>query len=82
MGGICEAVDPDSRYSEFMNDASGAEIRQACREGKLTSPTPGLALGFVQANLVMLPQDWAFEFMLFCRRNEKPCPATRRNGSR
>jgi len=31
-------------------------------------------MGFVQANLVMLPRDWAFDFLLFCRRNAKPCP--------
>ena len=53
---------------------TGADVRRACREGALTGPTPGLALGFVQANLVMLPRDWAFDFLLFCRRNAKPCP--------
>ena len=53
---------------------TGADVRKACREGSLTGPTPGLALGFVQANLVMLPHDWAFDFLLFCRRNAKPCP--------
>ncbi len=53
---------------------TGADVRRACREGSLTGPTPGLALGFVQANLVMLPRDWAFDFLLFCRRNAKPCP--------
>jgi uncharacterized protein YcsI (UPF0317 family) len=52
----------------------GNDIRQACRDGQLTGPTPGLALGFVQANLVMLPRDWAFDFLLFCQRNPKPCP--------
>jgi uncharacterized protein YcsI (UPF0317 family) len=40
----------------------------------LTGPTPGLAAGFVQANLVVLPRDWAFDFLLFCQRNPKPCP--------
>ena len=50
------------------------EIRQLCREEKLTTPTPGLALGFVQANLVILPYSLAFEFLLFCQRNPKPCP--------
>jgi len=54
--------------------ATGQAVRQACRRGQLTSPTPGLALGFVQANLVLLPQDWAFDFLLFCIRNPKPCP--------
>jgi uncharacterized protein YcsI (UPF0317 family) len=50
------------------------EVRAACRSGELTGPTPGLAPGFVQANLVMLPQVWAFDFLLFCQRNPKPCP--------
>lgn len=50
------------------------EIRQLCRESQLTTPTPGLSLGYTQANLVMLPADLAFEFLLFCQRNPKPCP--------
>jgi uncharacterized protein YcsI (UPF0317 family) len=49
-------------------------VRSVCRSGRLTGPTPGLALGFVQANLVVLPKDWAFDFLLFCQRNPKPCP--------
>ena len=28
----------------------------------------------MQANLVVLPKDWAFDFLLFCQRNPKPCP--------
>jgi uncharacterized protein YcsI (UPF0317 family) len=54
--------------------ATGADMRAACRAGALTGPTPGLALGYVQANLVILPKDWAFDFLLFCTRNPKPCP--------
>jgi uncharacterized protein YcsI (UPF0317 family) len=57
-----------------LRNASGADVRLACRRGELKSPTPGLALGFVQANLVVLPRDWAFDFLLFCQRNPKPCP--------
>lgn len=53
---------------------TGAAVRAACRGGQLAGPTPGLALGFVQANLVVLPKDWAFDFLLFCQRNPKPCP--------
>ena len=55
-------------------EATGKELRQACRDGACTGPTPGLALGYVQANLVILPRDWAFDFLLFCQRNPKPCP--------
>ena len=53
---------------------TGAEVRMAARAGAWTQPTPGLALGYVQANLVILPQNLAFDFLLFCQRNPKPCP--------
>lgn len=58
----------------FHVTSTPSEIRQLCREGKLDTPTPGLALGFVQANLVVLPYSLAFEFLLFCQRNAKSCP--------
>ena len=57
-----------------LRHATGAAVRAACRAGGLTGPTPGLALGFVQANLVVLPREYAFDFLLFCQRNPKPCP--------
>ncbi|MFQ5860665.1 MAG: putative hydro-lyase [Dehalococcoidia bacterium] len=50
------------------------ELRQLIRSGELTGPTPGLAPGYVQANLAILPKDLAFDFLLFCHRNPKPCP--------
>ena len=53
---------------------SGAEVRRRARAGELTGPTPGLALGYVQANLVVVPRDLAFDFLLFCQRNPRPCP--------
>src|SRR5262249_1238594 len=53
---------------------SGAAVRRMARSGELTGPTPGMALGFVQANLVVVPRDLAFDFLLFCQRNPKPCP--------
>ena len=31
-------------------------------------------MGFVQANLVVVPRELAFDFLLFCHRNPKPCP--------
>src|SRR3954447_14988474 len=57
-----------------LKSGNGAAVRVACRAGSFAGPTPGLALGFVQANLVVLPRDWAFDFLLFCQRNPKPCP--------
>ena len=51
-----------------------ALIRHRARVGELTGNTAGLALGYVQANLVVVPRDLAFDFLLFCQRNPKPCP--------
>jgi len=31
-------------------------------------------MGYVQANLVVVPKELAFDFLLFCQRNPKPCP--------
>jgi uncharacterized protein YcsI (UPF0317 family) len=53
---------------------TGDAVRAACRNGFWTAPTCGLADGFAQANLVVLPKALAFEFLLFCQRNPKPCP--------
>jgi len=57
-----------------LRNAIGKAVRFAARDGALTSPTPGLAMGYVQANLVIVPKDLAFDFLLFCQRNPKPCP--------
>lgn len=53
---------------------TGADVRQACRAGDWTGPTAGFAPGYAQANLVILPSDWASDFLLFCQRNPRPCP--------
>src|SRR5713226_5933707 len=53
---------------------SGVQVRRQARAGELNGPTPGLAPGYVQANLVVVPRDLAFDFLLFCQRNPKPCP--------
>jgi uncharacterized protein YcsI (UPF0317 family) len=50
------------------------ELRRLIRQRRWTQATTGLAPGFVQANLVMLPREEAFNFLLFCVRNPKPCP--------
>ncbi|NQV28180.1 MAG: putative hydro-lyase [Rhodopirellula sp.] len=49
-------------------------VRRACRSGELTTQTSGLAPGFAQANLVILPRDDADDFRQFCKLNPKPCP--------
>jgi len=50
-------------------------FREKVRRGEFTSPTNGVCPGFLQCNLVVLPQGpVAFDFLLFCQRNPKACP--------
>jgi uncharacterized protein YcsI (UPF0317 family) len=49
-------------------------LRDRIRAGEHTTVTTGLAPGHLQANLVILPADWADEFAAFCAANPKPCP--------
>ncbi|MDA0184207.1 putative hydro-lyase [Solirubrobacter phytolaccae] len=51
-----------------------AEVRAAIRRGELDGPTAALAPGFSQANLVVLPEADAFDFLRFCVANPRPCP--------
>jgi len=44
------------------------------RAGEWTGPTAGLAPGYVQANLVVLPGRLADEFERFCRANPRALP--------
>ncbi|PCE65621.1 putative hydro-lyase [Salinivibrio sp. YCSC6] len=51
-----------------------AELRQKIGVNAYTGSTSGLAPGYLQANLVILPADWANDFLLFCQRNPVACP--------
>ena len=53
---------------------SPKEIRKLIRGGQFKRPTSGAAAGYVQANLAIIPKESAFDFLLFCQRNPKPCP--------
>ncbi|MFQ5988878.1 MAG: putative hydro-lyase [Candidatus Methylomirabilales bacterium] len=49
-------------------------MRAKIRSGEWQGPTAGCCDGYVQANLVILPQALAYDFLVFCHRNPKPCP--------
>jgi uncharacterized protein YcsI (UPF0317 family) len=59
---------------DLHHQKSAAEIRRLARERQIDGPTCGMAFGYVQANLVVVPQALAFDFLLFCQRNPRPCP--------
>jgi uncharacterized protein YcsI (UPF0317 family) len=49
-------------------------VRQAIRAGRHRCHTAGLAPGYVQGNVCILPREYADDFRAFCERNPKPCP--------
>jgi uncharacterized protein YcsI (UPF0317 family) len=55
-----------------MNDPR--EVRRAIRAGRHRRHTAGLARGYVQGNVCILPREYADEFGAFCEKNPKPCP--------
>lgn len=61
---------------------SPGELRSRFRSGGYTGQTAGLASGYVQANLVIVPAEWATEFAAFAALNAQACPilATSRPG--
>lgn len=63
---------PNEPMSEAL--ATPLAVRLAARAQRITGQTAGLAPGFVQGNLVVLPASIADEFLRFCQRNPKPCP--------
>lgn len=48
-------------------------IRAEIRAGRFRGPTSGLAAGFVQANVAMVPAEYAESFAEFCDRNRRAC---------
>ena len=64
-------------HEPALDTASPAELRAMFREGALIRPTAGFAPGYVQANLVVLPKEQAFDFLLFCQRNPQALPTNR-----
>ncbi|HXX08077.1 MAG TPA: putative hydro-lyase [Pseudolabrys sp.] len=52
----------------------GLSARLAVRSRSHRGQTAGLAPGYVQGNLAILPQALAADFLQFCRLNPKPCP--------
>ena len=53
---------------------SGLAARLAIRADRHRGPTAGLAPGYVQGNLAILPRQLAADFLRFCQLNPKPCP--------
>ena len=49
-------------------------FREKVRQGTWQKTTAGVCPGYVQANLVILPVEFALDFTIFCLRNSQSCP--------
>jgi uncharacterized protein YcsI (UPF0317 family) len=66
-------------WKESWDASDPRTARQPIRSGGYTGYTAGIAPGFVQANICILPTKWAEDFLLYCQRNPRPCPLLARS---
>ncbi len=50
------------------------DVRRLIRSGEIDFQTSGMCNGYAQANMAVLPNELAFDFLLFTQRNQMPCP--------
>lgn len=63
-----------ANVSRTQMQQQAASLRMQIRQEQFRESTSGLSSGMVQANIVILPADWADDFLKFCQRNPIPCP--------
>jgi uncharacterized protein YcsI (UPF0317 family) len=63
-----------SQFAQNGASHTGLDVRMRARLGLFDGQTAGLAPGFVQGNLAILPAQLAGDFLRFCHLNPKPCP--------
>ncbi len=71
---IIPEIYPEGKKASDFEPCLPSEVRKLIREGKITGETSGMCTGYAQANLVVLPKELAFDFLLFAIRNPKACP--------
>ena len=59
---------------EALRNADQQTVRGTIRAGAYQGHTAGLATGYLQANLVIVEDVHALDFIRYCLRNPKPCP--------
>lgn len=69
-----------SRNSTLSSDdrkdalAEVQELRMKIRAGEWREATSGVGNGVMQANVVILPKEWADDFLIYCQNNPISCP--------
>eukprot|EP00956_Cyclotella_meneghiniana_P006647 scaffold8818_cov73-Cyclotella_meneghiniana.AAC.15 len=62
---------PQQQQNQY---ATPSEFRMAVRQQRHVTPTNGVCPGYMQANLIVLEEKYAFDFLLFCQKNKQACP--------
>ena len=70
---LATGLPTDLRLDPAADRSVARECWADARAAKTTGQTAGLAPGFVQANLVIVPQRYAFDFLRFCLLNPVRC---------
>ncbi len=71
MLSAAQQLSPDVKH--LGADLPSRDARLAYRSGKV-GVTAGVAPGYVQGNLAIVPEEFASSFHRFCQLNPKPCP--------
>lgn len=70
IGGTESATVPRS----VLETATPREVREHIRAGRWRGHTKRLAIGYHQANVIIVRQEYTFDFMRFCIRNRSALP--------
>ena len=68
--GMDRRVEPEAELGEATSPAVARDLFR----GGVVRPTCGISKGYAQANMIALPREYAYDFLLFAQRNPKPCP--------
>lgn len=60
-------------YTDLRANDSNS-LRELIRAASYQGHTAGLAAGKLQANIIILQEAYALDFIRYCQRNPKPCP--------
>lgn len=72
--GYTDKFSVDLTVEDSVDRSEPRNFRAKVRTQEFTGQTSGIVDGFVQANFVALPKEYAFDFLSFCLRNPQPCP--------
>ena len=68
------STEHSTEHYRQLRTVGAATLRSWVRAAEYQGHTAGLARGCLQANIIILPESHALDFMRFCQRNPKPCP--------